>query len=136
MSASESMRAPAQQLASGVDVAVVEVLSVADGVVPEVLRRDAPERAAVAAEEAAHLGACLVEDVPERAAAVAPEQGGLVLAHLEATREGGLPGHHPTEPPLPPLPHRARRRQRLDRRHRPRAPERRGRRRGQRLEAQ
>uniref|UniRef100_A0A0A9CWM0 Uncharacterized protein n=1 Tax=Arundo donax TaxID=35708 RepID=A0A0A9CWM0_ARUDO len=115
-------------------VAVVEVLGVADGVVPEVLRG---ERAAVAAEEAARPGANLVEDVPPRAPVVAPAQrGGLVVAHLEPARERRAPRHHPPEPPLPPQPQRARRRQRLDRRHRLRSPERRrGARRRQRLDA-
>ncbi|PAN36231.1 hypothetical protein PAHAL_6G261700 [Panicum hallii] len=107
-------------------LAVVEVLRVADGVVPESLRRGGLERPAVAAQQAPRPGAHLVEDVPPRAAAVAPAQrGGLVVAHLQPARERRAPRHHPPEPPLPPPPQRARRRQRLHGRHRPRATERR-----------
>lgn len=58
---------PQLPLASGVGIAaIVEVLGVAVGVVPEVLR-GARDGAAVAAEEAAHLGAGPEEDVPQRA---------------------------------------------------------------------
>lgn len=83
---------PQLPLASGVGIAaIVEVLGVAVGVVPEVLR-GARDGAAVAAEEAAHLGAGPEEDVPQRAAAVAPaERLGLVVAHLQPAREGRLP---------------------------------------------
>jgi hypothetical protein len=55
-------------------LAVVEVLLVADGVVPEVLRRGGLERAAVAPQQAARPGAEPEEGVPPPAGAPAPAQ--------------------------------------------------------------
>ncbi|KAG2584945.1 hypothetical protein PVAP13_6KG365718 [Panicum virgatum] len=107
-------------------LAVVEVLRVADGVVPEALLRGGLERPAVAPQQAPRPGAHPVQDVPPRAAALAPAQRrGLVVGHVQPARERRAPRHHPPEPPLPPPPQRARRRQRLHGRHRLRAPERR-----------
>lgn len=79
---------------------IVEVLSVAEGVVPKPLRGGQMVRA----HEPSELGPDLIKDVPPSAFALATQRCSLLFVHLKISGKSRLSRQDPRQPQVPPFP--------------------------------